>query len=199
VSGRPEAFISVDVETDGPYPGDYSLVALGACAVDAPDKTFYRELRPISARWDPAALAVSGLSREALLAEGSDPAEAMGAFARWVGETAGERRPVFVAFNATFDWMFVYWYLRKYHGASPFGIAGLDIKAYAMGVLGSSWRLTAKGRLLAARPELRPSRRHSHHALDDAIEQADLFARLRRLREAIPPAPAPRTPDTEAG
>ncbi len=116
----------------------------------------------------------------------------MDAFARWVLETAGERCPVFVAFNATFDWMFVSWYLNKYHGSCPFGISGLDIKAYAMGVLGSSWRLTAKGRLLAARPELRPDDRHSHHALDDAIEQADLFARLKRLRDAMPPPPAPR-------
>ena len=33
-----DLFVSVDVETAGPIPGEYSLLAIGACLVDAPEK-----------------------------------------------------------------------------------------------------------------------------------------------------------------
>lgn len=58
-------YVMVDIESDGPIPGDYSMIALGAVIVDAPlDKRFSARLRPISERWIPEALAVSGYSRE---------------------------------------------------------------------------------------------------------------------------------------
>src|SRR5438105_4615667 len=107
---KPDVFISVDIESDGPIPGDYSMSSLGAVVVGSPEHTFYREFRPISDRFDPQAAAVSGLDRDRLLASGHDPAEAMREFASWIASVATGGRPVFVAFNATFDWMFVHWY-----------------------------------------------------------------------------------------
>jgi hypothetical protein len=59
VSG-PDVFISVDIEADGPIPGDYSMSSLGAVVVDSSEQTFYAEFRPISDRFDPKAAAVSG-------------------------------------------------------------------------------------------------------------------------------------------
>ena len=42
-------YIMVDVESDGPIPGDYSMISFGAVLVDTQlDKTFYRQLQPIS-------------------------------------------------------------------------------------------------------------------------------------------------------
>ena len=41
-----ETFISVDVETSGPYPERYSLLSIGACVVENPDEGFYIELKP---------------------------------------------------------------------------------------------------------------------------------------------------------
>lgn len=42
-------FIMVDVEADGPYPGDYSMICFGAVVVEpALDRTFYGRLRPVS-------------------------------------------------------------------------------------------------------------------------------------------------------
>ena len=82
-----EMYFSVDVEADGPIPGPYSMVSCGVSVagirnpdftpIDPTRFTFYRELRPISDEWDPAALAVSGLSRENLVDTGADPALAM--------------------------------------------------------------------------------------------------------------------------
>ncbi len=40
------AYVMVDVEADGPIPGDYSMVCFGAVLVkDSPDQTFYGRLR----------------------------------------------------------------------------------------------------------------------------------------------------------
>jgi ribonuclease T len=83
---KPETFISVDVETAGPIPGEYSLLSIGACSVFAPDKTFACELKPINRNFDPKALEVTGLSLDALTRTGLEPAQAMGAFASWLGD-----------------------------------------------------------------------------------------------------------------
>ena len=52
------SFIMVDVEADGPIPGDYSMVCFGAVVVEPSlGKTFYGRLKPISDQWIPEALA----------------------------------------------------------------------------------------------------------------------------------------------
>lgn len=174
---REDVFVSVDVEADGPIPGDNSMISLGAVVIGKPDLTFYRELRPISERFVPEALAVSGLDRDKLREEGADPEATMQDFASFLEDASPGRRPVFVAFNATFDWMFVNWYFIHFIGRNPFGIAGLDIKAYYMGALGKRrWADTTKGqfdkRFLSGAP-------HTHNALDDAREQAEIFQKIR--------------------
>ena len=59
------AYIMVDIESDGPIPGDYSMISFGAVLVDEQlDKTFYGKIKPISEKYIPEALAVSGFSRE---------------------------------------------------------------------------------------------------------------------------------------
>jgi ribonuclease T len=171
-----EVYISVDIEAAGPVPGLYSMLALGACVVDRPDEAFYAELCPITDASVPEALRVGGLSMERLRAEGRDPAEVMAAFRSWVRDrAAGALRPVFVAFNSSFDWAFVNWYFHQFVGENPFGIGGVDIKAYYMGLAGCAWAETTSSRLpVRFRSELP----HTHNALDDARAQADVFAKL---------------------
>ena len=78
---KPEMFISVDIEASGPYPGEYSMLSIGACLVDEPEETFQCELKPLSLNAVPKALEVSGLSMEELAIRGLDPATAMSQFA----------------------------------------------------------------------------------------------------------------------
>jgi hypothetical protein len=186
---RDAVYVSVDVEADGPIPGVYSMVSLGAAVAgrhgvdgfvgsDPVAATFYVELAPISDEWVPEALAVSGLDRDRLVAEGTPAAEAMAAFTGWIGEVSGDARPVFTAYPASFDWMFVYWYLIRFTGHSPFGHSGcLDLKTLYAARAGVPLTQAVKGRMPR---ELLSDRPHTHHALDDAVEQADLAANLLR-------------------
>ena len=172
---REEVYVSVDVETAGPVPGEYSMLSLGACLVENPTEKFYIELKPINDNFLPEALKVSGLTLERLTAMGIKPAEAMSSFQNWVQRVCGNQRAVFVGFNASFDWSFVNWYFHVFLGENPFGIGALDIKSYYMGLSGCLWQETTSSQLP---PNLLPSHRQSHNALDDAIAQAEIFKKL---------------------
>ncbi|RZU23820.1 3'-5' exoribonuclease domain-containing protein [Streptomyces sp. BK239] len=184
---RPSLYISVDIEADGPIPGPYSMLSLGAAvagvqdadgftAADPAARTFYRELRPISEEFVPEALAVSGLDRERLREQGIEPSLALAQFAHWVREVSDGAQPVMCGYPAPYDWTFLYWYLIRFTGSSPFGHSGcLDMKTLYATKAGLPLRAVAKR---AMPPELLSTRRHTHHALDDAIEQAELFANL---------------------
>ena len=180
----PEIFVSVDVETSGPTPGRYSLLAIGACLVDDPARTFYAELQPVGEAATVEAMAVHNLGLETLKRDGMPPAEAMMRFETWLqAEVPAGARPIFVGFNAAFDWMFVADYFQRFVGRNPFGHTALDIKAYSMGLTGGAWADTTK-RALAERY---PDHPHlTHNALQDAVDQAALFRRMRAERLRTP-------------
>jgi ribonuclease T len=174
-----EVLISVDIEASGPIPGAYSMLSLGACVIGAAKKTFYVEIKPVSAMQVPEAMAVVGQPLAHFRRNGVSPRQAMKRLARWVlGVTKGGT-PIFVGFNATFDWAFVNWYFHTYLGRNPFGFGGLDIKSYFMGASGCSWDDTRSSRLPRA---VAGGETHTHHALADAIEQAGVFEAIRRRR-----------------
>jgi hypothetical protein len=53
-------YIMIDIDADGPIPGDYSMIAIGAVVVDEMlDKTFYGQLKPISDKYFPEVLILS--------------------------------------------------------------------------------------------------------------------------------------------
>jgi hypothetical protein len=187
MAGR-EVYISVDVETDGPIPGPYSMLSFGMAvcgvragstftAADPTARTFYAELKPISDAYDAEALAISGLDRSRLVRAGREPAEAMTAAAAWVAEAADGATPVFVAYPLGFDWMWLYWYLVRYaKTGSPFGHSRhLDLKTFYAAKAGAPISRSTKRQMPT---ELLSRRPHTHNALDDAIEQAELLHNL---------------------
>jgi ribonuclease T len=171
---RPERFVSVDVETAGPTPGDYAMISIGACLVDDPDRGFYVELKPDRDAVVASALKVSGLDMAELTANGTEPKQAMEEFAQWIRDVVPPQthRAVFVGFNAVFDWMFVNEYFVRYGIENPFGHGGLDIKSYYVGMMGSTWEQTSMKHLS---PKYLAGRPLSHNALGDARDQAELF------------------------
>jgi hypothetical protein len=116
------------------------------------------------------------LDLERLQREGLPPAEALRAVERWLDEVVpGGARPVFTAFNAPFDWMFVNDYFHRYLGRNPFGHTALDIKALYMGANGVTWGETSM-RYVAKR--YLAGNELSHHAMADAVDQAQIFRAL---------------------
>lgn len=169
-------YISVDVETAGPNPANYALLSIGACTIEEPRRSFYVELQPDRDTMTPEAAAVHGLTLENLAVCGIPPREALARLEEWLRQTTPpEKRPLFVAFNAPFDWMFINDYFHRYMGHNPFGHAALDIKAYYMGLAGASWEQTSMRHIGSHYRSHEPL---THNALQDAIAQAELFRRM---------------------
>lgn len=101
-----ECFISVDVETAGPIPGEYSMLSLGACVVGADGEGFYAEIKPLNENAVPEALKVSGFDLAKLAKAGQRPEDALAKLREWVAAASAGAKPVFVGFNAGFDWSF---------------------------------------------------------------------------------------------
>lgn len=153
-------YISIDVEADGPIPGDYSMVSFGAVVVLDHSKRFFGLCQPISERWIPEALAVSGYSREETL-RFANPETTMKAFAGWL---AKECQPpyVFVADNNGFDWGFINWYFWHFYGSNPFGWSSRNLNDVFHGL---------KGDMRASFKGLRKTK-HDHNPVHDALSNA---------------------------
>lgn len=172
-----EIFVSVDVETSGPIPGEYSLLSIGACSAFDPDNGFTCEVKPITDKFDPKALEVAGLSMKELKNRGLEPKMAMDSFSAWLSSLAGpDDTVIFVGFNAPFDWSFINYYFHRFAGRNPFGFTALDIKALYMGATGCSWRDTRSSEIAV---HLKPKLSGTHDPLEDARYQAEIFRLLR--------------------
>lgn len=181
-----EIYVSMDIEADGPIPGPNSMLSFGAAAFREDgtlEDTFEVNLEtlpgasgdPETMKWWSGQPEAWASCRERLVA----PETAMNVFHGWLESLPG--KPVFVGYPATYDFMFVYWYLIRFAGNSPFSFSGCDIKSYAMAMLKKPFRQSTKRNM--PKRWLRGTKKHTHKALDDAIGQGELFIRM--LRENL--------------
>jgi hypothetical protein len=175
-----EIYVSTDVEADGPIPGPHSMLSFASAAYTHDKQlmsTFEANLEtlpgasghPDTLRWwqtQPEAWAACRQSPE-------PPDSAMRRYVTWLD--ALPARPVFVGYPAAYDFLFVYWYLMRFIGKSPFSHSALDIKTLAMALLGSGYRGATKRNMPARWFDALP---HTHRALDDALEQGALFCNI---------------------
>ncbi|NJL27797.1 MAG: exonuclease [Thermoanaerobaculia bacterium] len=181
-----EIYISTDVEADGPIPGPHSMLSFASAAFLA-DKTlvatFSRNLEtlpgaephPETAAWWQTQPATWAACRQDL----QPPEQAMCEYLAWLEALPG--KPVFVGYPVAYDFMFVYWYLIRFTGRSPFSHSALDVKTLAMVALGGDYRQATKRNMPRRWFDPLP---HTHVALDDAIGQGALFCNvLKELRE----------------
>jgi hypothetical protein len=163
------AYIMVDVEADGPIPGDYSMVCFGAIVVDPSlDRTFYGRLKPISDKWIPEALKVSGFTRNETLGF-DDPKTVMQQFADWVAEVSGGRQPMFISDNNGFDWQFINWYFHHFLGKNPFGHSSTNLGSFYKGVVRD---------MFVNFKHLRKTK-HTHNPVDDARGNAEAMLEIK--------------------
>lgn len=175
-----EIYVSTDVETDGPIPGPNSMLSLGSAAYTGTKQlldTFSANLEvlpgatadPKTVQWWATQSAAWSACRQNL----ETPEAAMARYVIWLKALPG--KPVFVGYPAGFDFLFVYWYLIRFTGESPFSFSALDIKSYAMAVLKLEYRKSTKRGMPKHWFDAHP---HTHIALDDAIEQGALFCNM---------------------
>jgi hypothetical protein len=164
------SFVMVDIESDGSIPGDYSMICFGAVLVTpALDQTFYGRLHPISEKWLPEALAVSGFSREEVM-QFDDPNKVMAGFREWLKTTAASR-PMFVSDNNGFDWQFINWYFHHFLGENPFGHSSTNLGSLYKGLVRDMFKNFKHLR----------TTKHTHHPVDDAKGNAE--AMLAMIKE----------------
>lgn len=175
-----EIYVSTDVEADGPIPGPHSMLSFASAAFTPQGQrvaTFSANLELLDgAQGHPDTLLWWAGQPAAWTHARSDaqpPAQAMQAYAAWLAALPG--KPVFVGYPAAYDFLFVYWYLMRFIGSSPFSHSALDIKTYAMAMLGLPYRQCSKRNMPKAWFTDAP---HTHQALDDAIEQGELFCNM---------------------
>ncbi|WP_382405023.1 exonuclease [Frigoriflavimonas asaccharolytica] len=162
----------VDIESDGPIPGDYSMICFGAVLVDEKlDKTFYGKLKPISDKFIPESLAISGFSREETKSF-NDPKEIMIAFKDWVIENS-KGRPIFISDNNGFDWMFICWYFHHFIGENPFGWTSRRLSDLYCGIEKDTF---------AKWKHLRKTS-HTHNPVDDARGNAEVLLLMKNELE----------------
>lgn len=185
---KTDAYFSADVETDGAIPGPFSMLSFAivyaghfdGTVFQRPEsytQTCYTEMCPISNEFDTEAMEVNGLDRNRLINEGVKPVDAMTEAAKWVRKIAGSAVPILVAYPLSFNWLWLYWYFVRFsREGSPFSYSGCyDVKtAFAVK---SGRPVTQSGRSSLC-TELQSKRVHTHHALDDAKEQAEIFANI---------------------
>jgi len=161
------SWVMVDIEADGPIPGDYSMTEIGAVIIDKDlDKKFHGFLCPISNKYIPEALSVSGYSREETL---SFPCakDTMLDFKRWL-RINSKGNPMFIADNNGFDWMFVCWYFHHFVGENPFGFSSTNLGSLAKGCMHD----------IKARWKHLRKTKHNHNPVDDAVGNAEAFLKL---------------------
>ena len=163
------SYFVVDVEADGPIPGKFSMVSLGAVKVSEQlDVTHYLEVKPISAEWKPDALAISGFTREQHLGFG-DPKTEILKFVDWVDASNTYGRPIFISDNPAFDWMFTAYYLHTFAGRNPFGFSARRIGDLYCGLMKTSnagWKHLRKTN-------------HDHNPVNDAKGNAEVILHMR--------------------
>jgi len=173
-------YISTDIEADGPIPGMNSMLSFGSAAYLA-DKTlvstFEANLELLSgATSNPKTMEWWESQPEAWKAcreNPQSPEKAIKDYLAWLKDLPG--KPVFVGYPAAYDFLFVYWYLIRFTGESPFSHSALDIKTLAMILMKTDYRQATKRNMPKRWFDPLP---HSHRALDDAIEQGALFCNM---------------------
>ncbi|MCH8519300.1 MAG: hypothetical protein LAT82_00930 [Nanoarchaeota archaeon] len=188
-------YISFDIEASGPIPAKYSMLSLGACVVGDISEQFYREIKPLNINFQDNALRIGCLeldllkergdefnsrsplfnpkrTLELLMDEAQDPKLAMQEYRDWLSEVKSSKNAqVEAAAPIGFDRQFSNWYFHNFLDESPFGNRSEDMNSMYRGVIKDT-----SGTLKDITIDFKNQR--EHHALYDAICQAQLFEKV---------------------
>mgnify|MGYP001305753779 CR=1 FL=1 len=186
-------YVVCDIEADGPIPGPHSMISLAAVAVNREGEELgdfeinflpleNATTHPSTMKWfaahAPEALELSKQNQVS-------PKEGMNKFGNWLLTLPKPR--VMAAHPAPFDFMWINWYIQTFLAdrlakvpySMPFldikGESAFDIKSYAAAVLEKDYREINRENYPK---ELYDNTKHTHKAIDDAREYAQLLIKL---------------------
>jgi len=166
-------YIMVDIEADGPCPGLYSMVQLGAVVVDDKlDKTFFAKLHPLDgAFYQEDALKACNLTRgETLLYDAAS--YGIINFYRWLNSIKQpDSKLYFVSDNNGFDWQFVNYYCWKFLNENPFGHSSTNLGSLYKGMACSMFKNFKHLRKTI----------HDHNPVNDAKGNAEALLEMKRM------------------
>lgn len=162
------SYFVIDVESDGPVAGLYSMVCFGAIKVDdSLDKTFYGKTKPISDKYKSEALEISGFSRKEHLTF-DEPQIVMQNFADWIKDNS-VGRPIFLSDNNGFDFAFINYYFHLCNIENPFGWTSRRIGDIFCGYYNNLFYQWKRHRKTS----------HTHNPVDDAKGNAEALLYLK--------------------
>lgn len=169
------SWIVVDVESNGPCPGLYSMISFGAVLLDEKlETTFYGQTLPVHVAYDENAYKVVGLTWEEHCKEPhEDPELVMHEFLVWLNQHC-ETRPIMVSDNPAFDFQWINYYFHYYLSENPFGHSARRIGDLYCGMKmdirkNSEWKR-----------KLRITK-HTHNPVDDARGNAEALLAMREM------------------
>lgn len=163
-------FILVDIEANGPCPGIYSMIEVGAVAIENGKlgKNFLGKMRPMKGREvEQEALKAIGRTHEETLLY-PPPTETIQKFFVWVKQFD---RPMFVSDNNGFDWQFVNYYFHFYHNMNPFGFSSTNLGSLYKGMVKDTTKNFKHLRVT----------KHTHNALEDSKGNAEAMLKMFEL------------------
>ncbi len=175
---KPEIYIVTDVESNGPIPGKHSMLSFASVAVDENmDKIGEFETNLERLPGDCEDIDTMKFWRDypeeyrATRIDTQDPEYAMRNYENWLKSLPG--RPIFTAHPAGFDFTFVRWYMVEFCGSrNCLGFSCIDMKTMAMCAMCCKFVKSTKRNM--PKSWFGPQK-HTHLAIDDARETADIF------------------------
>jgi DNA polymerase III alpha subunit (gram-positive type) len=177
-----ELYISVDIEADGPIPGENSMLSLGAVAItrDGEVKSeWYRKMYPIpGASQDPVTMREFWANQPEAWAEvnsnRSDVLTAMNSYKQWLDQLGMQYKCIHAAYPAGFDFTFIRYYMCKF--VTPkWDFSCLDMKSFAMVVMNCDYSAVFKGSMPK---KWFVENKFPHNALEDARNQAYMLVEM---------------------
>lgn len=172
-----QKYFIVDVEADGPVPPLYSMVCFGAVELNLESyrtgnwNTFKGFTAPISEKWIPDALKVSGYTR-AQHESFNHPEATMFDFLDWIEQSLPiGAKPVFVSDNPAFDFQWINYYFHEFVKGNIFGHSARRIGDLYCGLSKDLSKNHEWKKMLR-------KTRHTHDPIDDAKGNAEALIQM---------------------
>lgn len=172
------SWVVIDVESNGPCPGLFSMISFGAVLLtEELDQTFYGQTLPLNENYKEGIYSPLGVTWDEHC-KYQDPNVVMFEFTSWLNQVC-KSRPIMISDNPAWDFQWINYYFWLYNCENPFGHSARRIGDLYCGLVkdirkNRNWK-----------QKLRKTK-HTHHPVDDAMGNAEALLAMRDMGLNIP-------------